>query len=587
MGTAAVPVSGRVVSTQADGIVVQAPAVLAVEVPATGDTQTITATALPDASVQVGLMRDEPKPVPDRLPRLVLGQHERTHALRAARRQVAQATSRTRAEVLSKQVDAMIARGSVDSTPPKDSLSELMPYRLSAAEILNEATPARRATLATLVREHAAWKTPPPPERRAALAHTALLAFAERAWRGPLSADDRAFLGRVLGTAQKESLGDSGALHRALTVVLVSPRFLYRLQRSQGSEAPYALGEFELASRLSFALWASLPDAQLLRLAGEGRLHQPEVIRAEAARMLADPRAAVLAREFGGIWLGYAGFDQLNEVDQQRFPMFTPALRQAMYDEVVLFIDHLLRGEAPVTDIIDARYTWLNEALAKHYDIDGVTGSAMRRVDLPKDSPRGGVMGMAAILTKTAKPLRTSPVLRGDWVLERLLGIDIPPPPANVAMLSDDERDAKGRTLLEQLRVHRDNPACSSCHAKLDPLGLALENYDPIGRWRDQDLNGGPLFTEGAMPDGSVLRGVPGLRAHVQAKRDSVLDGLCRKTVGWFLGRACLPSDRELVARMRAALTANGNRFPAIVAEVVTSQQFLKRRDDLGQEAKP
>jgi hypothetical protein len=363
-----------------------------------------------------------------------------------------------------------------------------------------------------------------------------------------------------------------------LVRVLVSPNFLFKAETlppiadAKTTEVP--LNAHELASRLSYFLWASLPDWQLRKAADDGSLLKPEVLAAQTQRMLRDPKASALAKEFAGQWLKFNGFDAHNSVDEKKYPQFTAELRADMHREVVEFFTHLVRDDRNVSDIIGGDYTFLNERLAKHYGIPGVTGGDFREVKAAQQN-RGGLLGMGAILTKTSRPHRTSPVVRGDYLYQVVLGFSSPPPPPNVPELKET---SKPSSLREALMQHRTDSACAVCHERIDPLGFALESYDPIGRFRPTDDTGGKIDDTGEMMDGTKFQGLVGLRDYLKKNEPQFLTQFTRKLLGYALGRQTLPSDKKLLQQMQASLKANGGKFSAALLEIVKSRQFLNRR---------
>jgi len=465
----------------------------------------------------------------------------------------------------------------------------LKPFRLTLAESREECTEAEATELASLARALVTLRGQKnPPAMDEAFATRTASAFAEKAWRRPLEPAENESLTTLYRASLATAASPEDALRQTLSAVLVSPHFLYRVQLSRASTQPYELSPVELANRLSFFLWASQPDAALLQAAQDGSLTRPEVLRAQARRMAADPKARALATEFAAHWLHFEGFDSFTAPDTQRFPEFKPSLRQAMHLESVLFFDDLFRNNLPVLNILHADYTFLNAELAKHYGIEGVLGPEMRRVRLPDTGGvRGGVLGMGSILTRTSKPLRTSPVLRGDWLLVYLLGTPTPPPPDDVPLLSDDEKNTEGLTLAQQLEKHRANPACQSCHEKLDPLGFAMENFDPIGRWREKMANGDPVDAQGILPGGETLNGIQALRSYLTAREDLILENFCKKLTGYALGRAVRITDKPLLDSMKQALKTGDTRFFAALDLLVTSPQFRTRRDATEDSALP
>ncbi len=402
--------------------------------------------------------------------------------------------------------------------------------------------------------------------------------FASRAWRRVVTEAEIASLMDLFALERAAGFPPNAAMQSTLKAVLVSPNFLFRPVRSYRDGEVHALTDFELATRLSFFLWASIPDEELLRLAHQGKLKDPAVLRGQLQRMVADPRGEALATQFGAQWLHFAGFEQKVQPDPERFPEFDEALKRAMRDEVIFFLRDLFENDRPVLRLIDANYTFLNEPLARHYGINGVRGEQMRRVEVDPQR-RGGLLGMAGFLTLYSEPLRTSPVKRGVWVHEQLLGVELPPPPP-VPLLSDDETNAEGLTLVEQLAIHRADPACFSCHDRIDPLGLPLENFDPLGRWRVVDGAGNPVITVGERASGLRIDGLEGLRGHLLERQDQVLENFCRKLIGYALGRSVELTDGPLIESMMSALKASDYRPSVALEQVVLSAQFLNRRDE-------
>ncbi|MGC4013695.1 MAG: DUF1592 domain-containing protein [Luteolibacter sp.] len=318
------------------------------------------------------------------------------------------------------------------------------------------------------------------------------------------------------------------ALKAPLQSLLMHPAFLFRVERDQEGKKEWPIGSYELATRLSYFLWASMPDAELFRLAGEGKLAEPAVMAGQVRRMLADPRAESLSRFFGGEWLGYDELLEFSEPDLKRFPEFTQSLRKAMYRESVDFFSNVIRENRPVTDLISSDYTFLNEELAKHYGIPEVTGGEMRRVALG-DPNRGGIIGQASVMTVTSLPLRTSPVKRGKWILDTLLGTPPPPPPPDAGVLPPDDHSKSGTSMRERLEHHRSRASCAGCHAKIDPLGFGLENFDPLGRWRVTDVNGKGIDSKAALPDGTTFDSPAGLKHYLLSDDELFLRNTARK----------------------------------------------------------
>ena len=406
------------------------------------------------------------------------------------------------------------------------------------------------------------------------------LRFAELAWRRPLSDKEKDSLRGFYNRSREGAKLDHAKAIRALIArILVSPAFLYRLEQPVETGGGRLSG-VDLASRLSYFLWSSLPDEELRRAAARGDLHTDAGIAAQVRRMLADPKARRFATEFFGQWLGFYRFDEYRGVDAARFPEFTPEVRSAMYEEAVAFFEHIVRKDRPVREIFFAGYSFLNEPLAKFYGLD-VKFAAPGRFEKVEDAGRlhrGGLLRLGAILTSTSAPLRTSPVKRGDWLLRRVLGTPTPPPPADAGSIPADERSFGGLSLREKLKAHMRNPACASCHSRIDPLGFPLERYDAVGRWRDRYHDGKPVEDTGAMAGGEIA-GVDGLLAFLQANEEQVLRTLSRKLVGYALGRTVQPSDSALMDRM---VKAGANvSFSRLVTEIALSRQFRHRRDEI------
>jgi hypothetical protein len=411
-----------------------------------------------------------------------------------------------------------------------------------------------------------------------------LLNFAERAWRRPLDEVERRQLAALYDAGVKAGLDRESSGRQVIVRVLVSPNFLYKMEMAPsqpvvetGEKEPidHPLNAWELASRLSYFLWSSMPDDQLRQVAANGTLLKPEVLTAQVKRMMADPKAEAMAKEFMGQWLEFAGFATHSAVDAKKFPQFTPDLRRDLTRETTLFFTHLVREDRPVQEIISADYTYLNERLAKHYGVPGITGEAFQKVSVSAQH-RGGLLGQGSVLIKTSRSHRTSPVMRGNWLLQAVLGTPVPPPPSNVPELK--EHGEKPATVREMLQQHRASTACSSCHDRIDPLGFALENFDAIGRFRDKDESGLLLDTSGQVKDGTKFVGIDGLRTYLGTQNAQFTHHFCRKLVGFSLGRQVLPTDKALLEKMKADLKANNGRLSAAVLAIVNSRQFLNKR---------
>ncbi len=407
-------------------------------------------------------------------------------------------------------------------------------------------------------------------------ARTVLTSCASLAFRRHVADADIEPLLRLFERAMKRGDPYEKAFNAPLQAILLHPAFLFRVEHDEPGQAQWKVDAFELATRLSYFLWASTPDKELLQLADQGKLTDPAVLRAQVERLLNDPRAETLSRHFAGQWLG---FDDLREVvnpDPARFPTFTPALRVAMYRESVEFFSYILKENRPVTELLDADYTFLNAELAAHYGIAGVEGTAMQRVKLT-DRQRGGVIGQASVLTATSLPLRTSPVKRGKWILDNLMGTPPPPPPPDAGTLPQDDKTPDGLSFRAQLEKHRRVESCAGCHAKIDPLGFGLENFDAIGRWRTQDLNGKPVDSQSALPDGSAFSTPEELKKVLLKSSDLFCKNLCRKLLAYALGRPLEYYDEPVVNELLGTLKTNGYQLRPVIQAIATGHPFQSR----------
>jgi hypothetical protein len=415
----------------------------------------------------------------------------------------------------------------------------------------------------------------------------ALLDFAARAYRRPLQKkekDDLLTLYRALGA---KGASHDEAFRGVLARVLLAPSFLFRIEEAPRGKDPAPVGPWELATRLSYFLWSSAPDAELRRLAAADKLRDPKVLEQQTKRMLADNRVRALAVEFGTQWLHVRSFDELKEKNEKLFPTFKQDLRRAIYEESILFFQDLFQADRSVAQILDADYTYVNETLAKHYGIPGVTGPHWRRVEGVRKYGRGGILGLASVQAKQSGASRTSPVLRGNWVVETLLGEKLPRPPVDVPKLPEEEGGSDGLSVRELVEKHARDPRCTVCHRRIDPFGFALERYDPIGRLRDRDRGGRPVDARARLRDGTTFDGIDGLRAYLLTKKKDVLVRLfCCKLLGYALGRAVSLSDQALVDKMVRELNANGSRISSAVLTIVQSKQFtmIRGRDFAGHE---
>jgi hypothetical protein len=403
-------------------------------------------------------------------------------------------------------------------------------------------------------------------------------ALARRAYRRPVTRSEVASLARFVDQARKTGQTAEQGLQLAIQAMLVSPHFLFRIERDPDPRDPrrvHDVSQFELASRLSYFLWSSMPDEELLRAAEEGRLRNA-ALDAQVERMLDDPKAAAFAANFAGQWLETRNLDAVKP-DPDRFRDWTPELRDAMKAETTLFFEHVLRENRPITDFLDARYTFLNERLARHYGIEGVQGAQFRRVALATDR-RGGVLSQAGVLTVSSYPTRTSPVIRGKYVLQNILGMPPPAPPPDVPSLPETEIGAQ-RSMREQLELHRANPTCASCHRNMDVLGFGLENYDAIGRWRDADGKF-PVDAQGTLPNGQRFTTPGEMRALLVSQMPQFSRALTERMLTYALRRSLKPYDRRTVDTIVAALEADQHRVRTLVHGIVRSLPFQARRGE-------
>ena len=408
----------------------------------------------------------------------------------------------------------------------------------------------------------------------------AVLEFAERAYRRPLSDGEKSGLRGLYKKFREQEQSHDDSIRLMIARVLVSPAFLYRAETPGAGVAQVPVNDWELATRLSYFLWSSEPDAELLAVAASGKLHEPDVLVAQAHRMMGDARVRRLATEFACQWLHIYDFDTLDEKSERHFPTFV-GLREAMYEESIRFFTDFFRQNGSVLGVLDADHTFLNEALAKHYGIPGVTGPQWRRVDGIKKYSRGGILGQATTLAKQSGASRTSPILRGNWVAEVLLGDKLPRPPKDVPRLPEDE-STEGLTMRQLTEKHTSDPRCAGCHVRIDAFGFALEGFDAIGRRRDKDLGNRPIDTRAKVMDGTELSDITGLRGYLLNKRrDAYLRQFCRKLLGYSLGRAVQLSDEPLLKEIQAKLTANDYHVSIAIEMIVQSRQFrdIRGRD--------
>lgn len=397
--------------------------------------------------------------------------------------------------------------------------------------------------------------------------------FASRAYRRPATSAE---IDGLLKLAQFKGGDLKEQLKRAYKAVLCSPHFLFRVEIDPPGGQPHPLGDYEMASRLSYFLWASMPDDELLAAAAAKSLQTPETISKQVARMLKDPKARAFCDSFCAQWLDLADFKNTAQPDPRKFPEFTPALRDAMLQETMAFFDNALRGDGSLLDLLDSNYTFLNEDLARHYGIKEVSGKNIRRVSLT-DKTRGGLVGMGSVLVRNSYPLRTSPVLRGKWVLSEMLGAPPPPPPADVKVLSTDDKSKDGLPFRKRLELHRSKPECAGCHARMDPIGFGLENFDPMGRWRTE-VSGQKVDATGVLTSGEKFDGPAELKAALMKKKDEVIRNLAGRMLSYALGRGLESFDAWTVKQISEAVKKEGYKGPVLVREIALSYPFRNRK---------
>ncbi len=405
-----------------------------------------------------------------------------------------------------------------------------------------------------------------------AAAREILALFATRAFRRPATEGEVERLLKLYDQAEKEGERFEHRVRLALSAVLVSPHFLFRVERDPPKAKPgtaYPIGEYELASRLSYFLWSTMPDEELFALAAKNELRKN--LAAQLQRMLKDPKSAAFVRNFAGQWLTLRKLDTVTP-DAKTFPTFDAELRAAMRMETELFFEAILKEDRSILDLLDADFSFVNERLAKHYGIEGVTGKEFRRVKLP--AHRGGILTQASILTLTSNPTRTSPVKRGKWVLDQIFNTPPPPPPPDVPELKEEKRLTG--SLRQVMEMHRANALCASCHQKMDPIGFAFENYDAIGAWRDRDGQAA-IDPSGTLPGGPSFQGPAELKTILKSKKELFARCLAEKMLTYALGRGLEYYDRCAVDKILDALGHNDYRSSTILVEVVKSEPFQLR----------
>jgi hypothetical protein len=408
-------------------------------------------------------------------------------------------------------------------------------------------------------------------------ARAVIAAFASRAYRRPATDAQVASLMKVYSAQRSAGAEWEPAVRTALTATLVSPNFLFRslaapAKAVASADGRYTLDGYELASRLSYFLFSSMPDEPLMAAAADGSLLTDDGLKAQVRRMLADPRSNAFVENFAGQWLQLRTLDTL-AIDRTTFPDYTDELRTALNTEATLFFADVLRSDRSVLEFIDSRDTFVNGKLAGFYGLPEVNGTEFRRVTLPAESHRGGVLTMGAVLTLTSNTTRTSPVKRGLFVLDQILGAPPPPPPADIPPLEQSAASKPDATVREQLAAHVANPTCASCHNRLDPLGLAFENFDAIGRWRTTE-NGRPVDASGTLPGGTAINGAAELKAILLSRADQFVEALSSKVLTYAVGRGPEPFDRPAIRRIATRTRASDDRFSALIESVVLSDTF-------------
>jgi hypothetical protein len=415
-------------------------------------------------------------------------------------------------------------------------------------------------------------------------AKTIVATFARRAFRRPLAPDEVEPFTNVYSLVRKQGDSFNEGIVAALDAILVSPNFIYRVEHDRTASAGQTslpVSDYEMASRLSYFLWSTMPDEELFGLAAKRKLTEPAVLAGQVHRMLTDVRSNALVENFAGQWLQFRNIEVVRP-DGERFPDFDEGLRQAMKRETELFVENIVRTNGSVLDFLNANYTFLNERLARFYGIPGVTGAEFRRVDMSGTNRGGGILTQGSVLTISSYSTRTSPVLRGKWILENLLNAPPPPPPPSVPAL-DDTKVGKSASLRQQMEAHRANAVCAGCHAKMDPLGFGLENLNAIGAWRDKDGDF-PVDASGKLPGGHAFNSPNELKTQLMDRKDAFVAALSEKLLTYALGRGLERFDRPALKSIEAGVAAHDYRFDDLVTEVVTSLPFrMKRARESGQ----
>jgi mono/diheme cytochrome c family protein len=474
-------------------------------------------------------------------------------------------------QVAKKRFEARLTERMVVNTPRVGGIEIIGPYG-------HDGQPSRESLARIFPCTH-------PGPHVAACRLPTLSRLARRAYRRPVTKEEVGKLAALAERVQGETGSFDEGLASALQAILVSPDFLFRVERGEprlvtsrrGTPIGVRLTQHELATRLSYFLWASMPDAALAAAADRGTLRQPAVLAAQVKRMLADPRSATLGEHFAGQWLQVRALESAAP-DREKFPDFDHYLRTSMRRETEMFVAAIVREDRSILDFLDGKFTFLNERLARHYGIDGVAGNEFRRVALPVDGVRGGIITQASVLTVSSYATRTSPVLRGRWILDNILAAPPAEPPPDIPNLEDTKVDGAA-SVRKQLEQHRADPSCASCHKRMDPLGFGLENFDAVGAWRTLDGTV-PIDASGTLPDGRSFTGPKELRAILRTEREPFTRAITGKLMTYALGRGLERADRRELKKMAAAVAAERYRFSSVVLQIVNSPAFQMRRAD-------
>lgn len=481
-------------------------------------------------------------------------------------------------------IDPSIARDLPDEVPGEGYLNTLSPlqteqYLVIANEALNKSLGPKDGPPTN--RQKLLFGTTPTSEKDwRDSAKKVASSLTRIAYRRPATDQEIAVLMSVYDLARENKLDYQASLRMMLKAILISPQFLFitPAREPSASESIVPLDDYQLASRLSYFLWSTMPDAELWALADQGKLREPAILGAQTKRMLLDPKSKALFDGFGAQWLGVKGLKD-KRFDPAKFPSMTPELRSAMYDEVQLLFDTIIRENQDIITFINGDYTFVNENLAKIYGLEkNITGTQMRRIQIT-DANRGGILGMPGILAMTSFPDRTSAVKRGAWVLEQVLGEHIPPPPPNVpALEKQDKQKVANLTLRQRTELHRTNSVCANCHKVMDPIGFGLENFDAIGRWRDKDDSGAPIDAGGELPGGLKFNSPKELKAIIANRKEDLVRNLAEKLLAYALCRQIEGYDQIIIDNLLENISKDGYRMQSLITEVVTSYPFTHRR---------